>query len=138
MSNVKRVVLSFGLVGMALLCVACPPVLHIMLYNNTGTNISVHVAETTYSLSTGSSTRVSPETSPWLTISDGGKTLKYDISKFGLPSEYFKPVWNGRLVQFQIQPDWRIYILKPDVVMPLQEMPSQPPGFPLIPTTDMK
>ncbi len=69
-----------------------------------------------------------------ITIYMGDEILNYEGET--IPQEYIE--FEGiivleRIARMQLEPDGKIYILKPDSSIPAKEFSSQPPGYPLVP-----
>jgi hypothetical protein len=109
-----------------------PPLL--VVYNNTGMVLDMHIGNTSFHFMKDSSIEYSPYDAREriIRISDEHNTWDYEIKKF--PTEYIHPgTMRLAVIHIQIEPDRRIYIINSEDSLPAIPPPPQPDGFPLSP-----
>jgi hypothetical protein len=121
---------------MAILSCSVAP--DMVLYNRTGSDITIYLKDRTTVVQNESSVIVTyPVTYPAFTIFNiGAGNKKWQHTVVYPPSDYGKRrSFYGTEFQCQIEADGSIYVLMPDSEFPTQKLPPQPPGFPLVPHT---
>ena len=116
---------------------ACTRAPHLIVFNRTGVPLTVQRTppyETDVTIPPGATHRARFPDSMELTVVAGAATWRYAVtfppremarwSRLGTPE-----------FQLQIEPDGRVYVLPPTVQLPVDQLPPQPPGFPLSPIT---
>ena len=114
---------------------ACTRAPHLLLFNRTGVLLTIQHTppyEADVTIAPGVAEEARFPDSMELTVVAGAATWRYAVrfppremarwSKLGTP-----------VFQFQVEPDGRVYVLPPTVQLPIDQLPPQPPGFPLSP-----
>ena len=121
------------LIGAGGLFSSCSVFPEVVLYNHSGKDLTLRSDSQSYYIANGAIISVrDPGLTRIMKLSYEGGEWEY---KFAYPPrEFFKPKFPaGEEIHFQVEPGGLVYVLKPDISMPVQELPLQPPGFPLTP-----
>ena len=116
---------------------ACTRAPYLIVFNRT--DVALTIARTPpydvdVTIAPGTSERARFPDSMQLTVAAGAVTWRYAV-KFP-PRELARWTTLGTPeFQLQVEPDGRVYVLPPTVRPPVQDLPAQPPGFPLVPST---
>ena len=124
--------------AIALLTIAaCTRAPYLIVFNRTDVLLTIQRTppyESDVTIAPGTTQRTRFPDSMQLTVVAGPATWRYAVrfpprelarwSKLGTPE-----------FQLQVEPDGRMYVLPPTARLPVQELPPQPPGFPLVPSS---
>ncbi len=117
-----------------------------VLYNNTGREIEIHLGGDITAVWKDSIGRVNQPVpcragivilrecqKGYKPFSVGTVKEKWSYEVVYPPADY-KKRWNSTKIEYryQIEADGSIYLLKPDSEFPVHHLPPQPPGFPLV------
>ena len=116
---------------------ACTRAPHLLVFNRTGAPLTIRRTppyEADVTIAPGAAQRMRFPDSMELTVVAGAATWRYAVrfpprdmarwSTLGAPE-----------FQLQVEPNGRVYVLPPTVKLPTDQLPPQPPGFPLSPIT---
>ena len=116
---------------------ACTRAPYLLLFNRTDVALKIWRTppyDSDVTIAPGTMHRTRFPDAMQLTVTAGAATWRYAVrfpprelarwSKLGSPE-----------FQLQVEPDGRVYVLPPNSRVPAQELPSQPAGFPLTPST---
>jgi len=128
-----RYAISFVVLPVIISIGSCVPFTYIVAFNHTGKDLTVTADEKSYALSANSSAEILyPGFTREIKLASQDKAVwVYKIEV--LPQEHMKGRWFSQYIFCQIEPDGRIYLVKPNTQMPIQALPIQPAGYPLIP-----
>lgn len=115
-----------------------------ILYNNTGREIEIHLGNEVKVVNKNSSGIVDQPMpcGAWIRSCQRGyrpfrvgtvvKKWTYEVV---YPPQDYKKRWSSSRIEYryQIEADGSIYLLKPDTEFPVSKLPSQPPGYPMVP-----
>jgi len=116
---------------------ACSRAPHLVVYNRTGVPLTIQRTppyESDVTIAPDTTQRVRFPDAMQLIVVAGAATWRYAV-RFP-PRELAR--WStlgSPEFHIQIEPDGRVYVLPPDVQLPADELPSQPSGFPISPST---
>jgi hypothetical protein len=114
---------------------ACTRAPYLVVFNRTGVPLTIERTppyESDVTIAPGSTHRARFPDAMRLTVTAGTATWRYAVSF--PPRELARWSRLGRPeFQVQVEPDGRVYVLAPDATPPVQELPAQPEGFPLVP-----
>ena len=124
--------------AVALLAIAaCTRAPYLIVFNRTNVALTIRRTppyESDVTIAPGTMHRVRFPDTMQLSVSAGAATWHYAVrfppralarwTKLGTPE-----------FQLQVEPDGRVYVLPPTASAPIHELFSQPPGFPLVPST---
>ena len=114
---------------------SCSVATFIVLYNHSGQDLVIVADEKTYQVAKDSILTLQYPQHAAMSIS--GDNAVWEYTAMYIQREYAKEyIQRGFLryeVNFQVEPNGLIYIVKPEVTRPVREFPPQPPGFPLTP-----
>jgi hypothetical protein len=117
---------------MSAIIAGCSTPVRIHLFNNTDDEITV-----SYRAALGVRTDVIPPQessefeSAWFNLRRGACLLKYQAEGIP-PSEYVGVQNSSRHLTVQLEPDWRIFLLRVDEVAPIEAKGyAEPTGYPL-------
>ena len=114
---------------------ACTRAPQLIVFNRTDVPLTIQRTppyESDVTIAPGSTHRARFPDAMRLTVTAGAATWRYAV-RFP-PRELARWSRLGRpQFQFQVEPDGRVYVLAPDAAPPVENLPPQPPGFPLVP-----
>jgi len=111
--------------------VSCSARPNIILYNHSGQALMIYTKVEELRVGKESSLTMRSPTDPTLRITSRQAVWEYQLTY--IPREYLRHGAFRDWYCLQIEPNGLIYVLKPEVTPPVQELPVQPPGFPLTP-----
>lgn len=110
---------------------SCSKPAQILLYNNSGSDLEVRTDDGTDIIESGCSKRIKYPMESSLTIRKSSTVWVYKVNKFP-PREFCEPT-AAATIHAQIEADGRIYVFLPKTALPVEDLISQPDGFPLMP-----
>ena len=124
--------------AVAILAVAaCSRAPHLVVYNRAGVPLTIQRTppyESDVTIAPGTTQRVRFPDTMQLTVVAGAATWRYAVRfpprEFARWSRLGSPEFH-----IQVEPDGRVYVLPPDVQLPVSKLPPQPSGFPISPST---
>ena len=134
--SVRASVLLAGAVAV-LTIAACTRAPYLIVFNRTDAPLTIQRTppyDSDVSIAPGTMQRVRFPDSMELTVVAGAVTWRYAV-KFPPRDLARWSTLGSPEFQLQVEPDGRVYVLPPDARAPVQELPYQPPGFPLAPST---
>ena len=116
---------------------ACSRAPHLVVYNRTGVSLTIERTppyESDVTIAPEAKQRLRFPDAMQLTVIAGDAMWRYAV-RFP-PRELARWSTLGSAeFHVQIEPDGRVYVLPPDVQLPADELPPQPPDFPISPST---
>ena len=132
-SEMKKILFSHGLAFLSIFITACqmPPL--IVLFNNSGKDLTNYAEGKSYHVNKGSTVEIQyPGNKQEIGIKNETGVLENKV--LYPPTTYMSSrVFTKYVINCQIEPDGLIYVLKPQTPMPAKDLPPQPLGFPLKP-----
>jgi hypothetical protein len=132
-ANMKTLYSFYGITFVLLLVGSCqlPPL--IVIYNHSGQDLIVHADKNTYQVRSNATGEIQyPGNEQILRIEDGSEVLRYKI--YYPPKDYMSgSSFRSYVINCQIEPDRKIYVVKVGTPMPVKDIPQQPTYFPLAP-----
>lgn len=134
-----------------LLLTGCPPARRLTIYNNTGQELMIHAAGKMLEWIPASTVEISDRgplrwndiewagdasgaTFPTLQIEFGrARALRYRLAGSTVPDAYLDRSTGEVRIRFQLQPDRKLYAVRPRVAFPVDLTAPQPSGFPIEP-----
>jgi hypothetical protein len=116
---------------------ACTRAPYLVVYNRTDVPLTIRRTppyESDVTILPGDTARVRFPDAMRLEVAAGAATWRYAVAF--PPREMAR--WSTLSTpefRVQVEPDGRVYVLAPDAMPPVRELPPQPPGFPLVPAT---
>jgi len=114
---------------------ACTRAPYLVVFNRTAVPLTIERTppyESDVTIAPGSTRRARFPDAMLLTVTAGAATWRYAV-RFP-PRELARWSRLGRPeFQLQVEPDGRVYVLAPDATPPVERLPPQPLGFPLVP-----
>ena len=104
------------------------------LYNHSGVDLTFYTTSRTYQLNNNGYVTLKYPPSVMIKNNDGSRTWEYKI--IYPPGKFYHPIFpksSEYEVFGQIEPSGSIYVVKPNLSLPVRELPPQPSGFPIIP-----
>jgi hypothetical protein len=135
----------------ALLLTGCPPPRRLTIYNNTGQELIVNTVGKKVEWSRASTIEISDKGPlrwndiQWVADPSGGtfptleiefaqaRALQYRLAGTTVPDDYLDKSTGEVRMRFQLQPDLKLYAVRPNVSFPVEVGAPQPPGFPIEP-----
>jgi hypothetical protein len=107
-----------------------------VVFNHAGTSLTIRQTppyDADVTIAPGETRRLRFPDAMRLTVAAGEATWRYAVAF--PPRELARWSTLGRPeFHLQVEPDGRVYVLPPDAAPPVQALPPQPPGFPLVPS----
>ena len=131
MRNLSRAIVF---VCVSILLSGCSVPTFLTIYNHSGASLTFYAAGRIYQMKNNAPITLKYPASEAIKISDGTRTWEYKI--IYPPGKFYHPIWRNSSeyeVFGQIEPGGSIYVVKPNETLPVQELPPQPAGFPIIP-----
>lgn len=108
-----------------------PPL--IVLFNNSGRDITVYAEGRSYQVNKGATTEIQyPGNEQKMRIDNGVGSLEYKVL-YPPPAYMSSRVFTAYVINCQIEADGFIYVLPSPASMPAKDLLPQPAGFPLKP-----
>jgi hypothetical protein len=103
-----------------------------VIVNHSGRPLQVTIGDHSYSLENGSLVEAAPSSSRLITAEANGSTWQYRWEPVG--REWVARTSRRKLAYLQIEPDGSAFLVPAAVDRPIDNLPDQPPGYPLRPT----
>ena len=134
-----------------LLLTGCPPARRLTIYNNTGQELVVHAAGKKLVWNPANTVEISDKGPlrwndiEWVADASGAtfptleiefaqaRALQYRLAGSTVPDAYLDRSTGEVRMRFQLQPDRKLYAVRPSVPFPVDVRAPQPSGFPIEP-----
>ena len=116
---------------------ACTRAPYLVVFNRTDVPLTIQRTppyESDVTIAPGVVVRARFPDSMRLTVTAGATTWRYALI-FPPPELARWSTLGTPEFQLQLEPDGRVYVLPPTSRLPVTDLPSQPPGFPLAPSS---